>query len=202
MQHHARYFDEAGQRQLLGEILSVLDAAPPFIPRMPRTGKPFSVRMSNCGPLGWVSDKQQGYRYEPQHPETGNPWPPMPQALLDLWADVAAYPAQPEACLINLYGPKARMGLHRDEDEQDFSAPVISVSLGCTAQFRIGGTSRKDPTRSFDLVSGDVLVLGGDDRLAYHGVDRIKPETSPLDLSEFPECARINLTLRRVTKAL
>lgn len=201
MQHLPGYFDAAAQGLLLVEIVSALQLAPPFTPRMPRTGKPFSVRMSNCGPLGWMSDKERGYRYEPRHPETGNPWPPIPQALLDLWADVADYPALPEACLVNLYGPKARMGLHRDEDEDNFSAPVVSVSLGRTARFRIGGTARKDPTRSFDLHSGDVLVLGGDDRLAFHGVDRIKEGTGSLDLSQIPECARINLTLRRVTKA-
>lgn len=200
MEHLSGYFDTAAQEKLLAEIVSALRSAPPFTPRMPRTGKPFSVRMSNCGPLGWVSDKERGYRYEPCHPETNDPWPPIPQALLDLWADVAGYPAVPEACLVNLYGPKARMGLHRDEDEEDFSAPVVSVSLGSTARFRIGGRARKDPTRSFDLHSGDVLVLGGEDRLAYHGVDRIKAESGPLDLTQIPDCARINLTLRRVTK--
>mgnify|MGYP002624448865 CR=1 FL=1 len=202
MQHLPGYFDAAGQQALLDDIQKALQLAPPFTPRMPRTGKPFSVRMSNCGPLGWMSDKERGYRYEPRHPETGNPWPQIPRALLDLWAEVADYPALPEACLVNLYGPKARMGLHRDEDEEDFSAPVVSVSLGCTARFRIGGKARKDPTRSFDLLSGDVLVLGGDDRLAFHGVDRIKAESGPIDLSQIPYCARINLTLRRVTKAL
>ena len=120
--------------------------------------------------------------------------------LLDLWEEVAGYPAPPQACLINVYSPSARMGLHRDEDEEDFSAPVVSVSLGDTARFRIGGLARKDSTRSFDLKSGDVLVLGGDARLAYHGVDRIKPGTSDLLRQRLPGAARINLTLRRVTK--
>jgi alkylated DNA repair protein (DNA oxidative demethylase) len=167
---------------------------------MPRTGKPFSVRMSNCGALGWVSDKEAGYRYQAAHPETGKLWPEIPKMLFDLWRKVAAYPAPPEACLINVYIPSARMGLHRDEDEEDFSAPVVSVSLGDTARFRIGGLARKDPTHSFDLKSGDVLILGGDSRLAYHGVDRIKPGTSELIGNRLPEAARINLTLRRVAK--
>ncbi|MDA7949112.1 MAG: alpha-ketoglutarate-dependent dioxygenase AlkB [Hyphomicrobiaceae bacterium] len=179
--------------------MTVLEAAPPFVPTMPRTGKPFSVRMSNCGSLGWVSDKAGGYRYQPTHPETGEAWPPIPAILLDLWSDVASYPELPEACLVNIYSEQAKMGLHRDEDEEDFAAPVLSVSLGDTARFRIGGTARKDPTRSFDLESGDVVVLGGESRLVYHGVDRIKPGTAELGLDCVPGAARINLTLRRVS---
>ena len=200
MRHLANYFDQKAQDRLLREILGVLSAAPLFTPVMPRTGKPFSVRMSNCGALGWVSDKEAGYRYQAVHPETGKLWPEIPKMLFDLWRKVAAYPVPPEACLINVYIPSARMGLHRDEDEEDFSAPVVSVSLGDTARFRIGGLARKDPTHSFDLKSGDVLILGGDSRLAYHGVDRIKPGTSELIGNRLPEAARINLTLRRVAK--
>ena len=200
MDHLPGYFSPAAQQALLAEIVAVIERAPLFTPRMPRTGKPFSVRMTNCGPLGWLSDREGGYRYQETHPETGAPWPHMPEVLLDLWAGVSGYPAPPQACLVNVYGPKARMGLHRDEDEEDFSAPVVSVSLGDTALFRVGGRTRKGPSRSFDLVSGDVLVLGGEDRLAYHGVDRVKAETGPLDLSAIPGCARVNLTLRRVTR--
>ncbi len=199
MSHLDQYFDRAGQEQLVRKVVGVLAGAPLFTPVMPRTGKPFSVTMSNCGPLGWVSDKERGYRYQAAHPDTSAQWPSIPKMLLDLWDEVAGYPAPPQACLINVYGPGAKMGLHRDEDEEDFSAPVVSVSLGDTARFRIGGLARKDPTRAFDLKSGDVLILGGDTRLAYHGVDRIKPGTSDLLVSEFPEARRINLTLRRVT---
>jgi alkylated DNA repair protein (DNA oxidative demethylase) len=155
-----------------------------------------SVRMTNCGPLGWITDKDGGYRYQATHPATGKPWPPMPPILHDLWQDLADYPAPPEACLVNYYTSEAKMGLHQDKDEKDFSAPVLSVSLGDTAIFRLGGRSRKDPTRKFNLNSGDVVMLGGDDRLAFHGIDRILPGTS--DLLE--EGGRINLTLRRVTK--
>jgi alkylated DNA repair protein (DNA oxidative demethylase) len=160
---------------------------------MPRSGKPFSVRMTNCGPLGWVSDAS-GYRYQPTHPDTGRPWPPMPDLALRAWRALAGYPAPPEACLINVYAPTARMGLHQDRDEQDFAAPVVSLSLGDTCLFRVGGTSRGDPTRSFRLASGDAIVLGGPGRLAFHGVDRIVPGTSTL----LAEGGRINLTLRRV----
>jgi len=190
------YLDRSTQEALLAEIREVIRQAPLYPPRMPRTDKPFSVRMTNCGPLGWVSDVA-GYRYQPEHPETGRAWPPMPKTLLRAWHELAAYPDPPEACLVNVYGPTARMGLHQDRDEQDFGAPVVSLSLGDTCLFRIGGTSRKDPTRSFELGSGDALVLGGEARLAFHGVDRIMPGTSTL----LPEHGRINLTLRRVTAA-
>ena len=178
-------------------VSEVLGAAPAFTPRMPQTGKPFSVLMSNCGPLGWVSDKENGYRYQATHPETGEPWPDMPELLLGLWHRYSGYPAPPEACLINIYNTSARMGLHRDADEKDFAAPVVSISLGDDCRFRIGGATRRDPTRSFRLHSGDIVVLGGESRLAYHGVDRIYRDTAPPDL-RLPAGTRINLTLRRV----
>jgi alkylated DNA repair protein (DNA oxidative demethylase) len=120
----------------------------------------------------------------------------MPEILLQLWSDVAQYRHPPEACLINYYGPNAKMGLHQDRDEVDFSAPVVSLSLGDSCLFRVGGLKRGDPTRSFRLNSGDVLVLGGDARLAFHGVDRIYADTSTL----LSEGGRINLTMRRVTQ--
>ena len=190
------YLTRDDQEALLADIRAVVRAAPLFTPTMPRWGRPFSVRMSNCGPLGWVSDKA-GYRYQPKHPETGEPWPPIPKMLLEIWNDLAGYPAPPEACLINFYGADAKMGLHRDNDEEDFSAPVVSLSLGDTCRFRLGGLARKDPTHSFKLASGDAVVLGGESRLAHHGVDRIYPGTSTL----LKDGGRINLTLRRVTKA-
>lgn len=163
---------------------------------MPKSGAPFSVRMTNCGPLGWVTDKERGYRYQSTHPLTGKPWPAMPQMLLDLWRGVTDYPFPPDACLVNYYAGDAKMGLHQDKDEEDFAAPVLSVSLGDTGIFRVGGTSRKDPTEKLELKSGDVVMLGGADRLAYHGIDRIIPGTSDL----IAEGGRFNLTLRRVTK--
>lgn len=190
------YLTRDDQEALLADIRAVVRAAPLFTPTMPRWGRPFSVRMSNCGPLGWVSDKA-GYRYQPKHPETGEPWPPIPKMLLEIWNDLAGYPAPPEACLINFYGADAKMGLHRDNDEEDFSAPVVSLSLGDTCRFRLGGLARKDPTHSFKLASGDAVVLGGESRLAHHGVDRIYTGTSTL----LKDGGRINLTLRRVTKA-
>ena len=188
-------FDAAAQRALLRDIENVVRAAPWYVPRMPRTGKAFSVRMTNCGPLGWVSDVD-GYRYQPLHPATGQPWPAIPKPLLDLWQAVSGVDAPPEACLVNLYDARARMGLHQDRDEADLSAPVVSVSLGDACLFRVGGTNRGERTMSFRLESGDVVILGGEGRLAFHGVDRIYPSTSAL----LKKGGRINLTLRRVTK--
>lgn len=193
--HLPGFYDRSAQRRLLAAVQKVIAAAPLFQPRMPRTGQPFSVLMSNCGRLGWVSDKDGGYRYQARHPETGAVWPAMPRALTKLWQDVTDFSALPEACLINWYPPGAKMGLHVDRDEADFSAPVVSVSLGDDAWFRIGGAKRRDPTQRVLLGSGDVVVLGGPARLAHHGIDRILPGTS--DLLGKP--GRINLTLRRVT---
>jgi alkylated DNA repair protein (DNA oxidative demethylase) len=184
------------QVALLGALRTVIAEAPLFTPTMPRSGKPMSVRMTNCGPLGWVTDKERGYRYQATHPVSGRPWPGMPQMLLDLWREVARYPAPPEACLVNYYAGAAKMGLHQDRDEEDFDAPVVSVSLGDSAIFRAGGRTRRDPTRTYELRSGDVVVLGGEERLAFHGIDRILPGTSEL----LAEGGRLNLTLRRVTK--
>jgi DNA oxidative demethylase len=193
--HLPGHLSPARQAELLSHVRSVLAEAPLYVPTMPRTGKPLSVRMTNCGPLGWVSDKAGGYRYEAEHPLTGWPWPAMPDLLLRLWREVAGYPAPPEACLVNYYGPGARMGSHRDEDEAEIRAPVLSVSLGDDATFHIGGLQRSGPKWRLLLRSGDVVVLGGAARRAYHGIDRIHPGTSTL----LPEGGRLNLTLRRVT---
>lgn len=191
--HYPAYLDADSQRALLGSVREIVRAAPLFTPRMPRTGKPFTVRMTNCGDLGWVSD-EAGYRYQPTHPETGQPWPPMPDLALQAWSDLSGYPRAPEACLVNFYEAKARMGLHQDRDEEDFDAPVVSLSLGAAARFRIGGARRTDPTRSLILKSGDAMVFGGPSRLMFHGIDRLMPH--PADLLQ----GRINLTLRRVTR--
>jgi len=193
--HWPGYLDSGEQAALVTELREAARQAPFFVPRMPKTGKPFSVRMTNLGLLGWVSD-ERGYRYQPTHPETGEPWPPMPERLLRAWEELAAYPHPPEACLVNFYEATAKMGLHQDRDEQDFDAPVLSLSLGDTAVFRIGGAVRGGKTVSLKLASGDALSFGGQARLAYHGIDRILAGSSGL----LPQAGRINLTLRRVTK--
>ncbi len=197
---HRGFLNPAAQRDLAREISGIISRAPLFISTMPRTGAPMSVRMTNCGPLGWLSDKDGGYRYEPRHPVTGEAWPAIPEVLLNAWKQLADCPAPPEACLINVYDADARMGLHQDRDEKDFSAPVVSLSLGSDCRFRIGQTKRGGKTVSLVLSSGDVLVLGGESRLSYHGVDRILPTLpAPMALALPAGAARVNLTLRRVT---
>lgn len=189
------YLDRAAQAALAAALEQIFMAAPLFTPRMPKSGRPMSVRMSNCGPLGWITD-ETGYRYEPAHPVTGRLWPPMPEMLTTIWNELGGYRYPPQACLINFYVAAAKMGLHQDRDEQDFDAPVVSLSLGDSCLFRIGGTKRNDATHSLRLSSGDALVLAGKDRLAFHGVDRIYPGTSTL----LAHGGRINLTMRRVTR--
>ncbi|WP_281433329.1 alpha-ketoglutarate-dependent dioxygenase AlkB [Pseudorhizobium tarimense] len=189
------YLDRPAQEGLVDLVRHAVADAPLYVPVMPGTGKPMSVQMTNLGPLGWVTDKERGYRYQATHPVTGKPWPAIPEALLSLWDTVSNYPEPPQACLVNFYADDARMGLHQDKDEKNFAAPVVSISLGNTCLFRVGGLNRKDPTRSFRLASGDVVVLGGASRLCFHGVDRIYPDTSTL----LKNGGRINLTLRRVT---
>lgn len=189
---HRGALGPAGQRALMDDIEAVIAAAPPFTPVTPR-GQPMSVRMTAAGRFGWVSDRK-GYRYEPRHP-SGIAWPPIPSLALDLWSRFARTDRAPECCLVNVYREGARMGLHQDRDEADLSQPVLSVSLGDEARFRVGGLSRKDPTRSVWLASGDVAVLAGKGRLAFHGIDRVRNGSSTL----VPGGGRINLTLRVVT---
>jgi len=162
---------------------------------MPRSGKPFSVEETNFGLLGWFSD-QAGYRYEKRHPVTQRRWPPMPRLLQEMWVVLTGYAAPPECCLVNLYRPGARMGLHQDRDEADLDAPVLSVSLGDDTVFRIAGVMRGSPSRCLKLSSGDVVILAGAARLAFHGIDRVLANSSPL----LPGGGRISLTLRRVTR--
>ena len=192
--YHPAYFDREAQLALLADIRAVIAASPLYRPRMPRSGKEFSVQMTNCGSLGWVSDIA-GYRYQPTHPETGAPWPELPERLRAAWRELAGVDFAPEACLVNRYAEGTKLGLHQDRDEREFGAPVVSLSLGDSALFRIGGTSRRDPTRSLKLDSGDAFVFGGPARLAFHGIDRVLAGTSTL----LPEGGRFNLTMRRVT---
>lgn len=170
-------------------VRSVVAEAPLFRPET-RRGQKLSVRMTSAGDLGWVSDRH-GYRYDSLHP-SGQPWPAIPKSVFGIWHGVAGVDRDPDSCLVNFYDQDARMGLHQDRDEADLTWPVVSVSLGDTALFRIGGTSRGGKTLSQRLASGDVVVLAGPARLAYHGVDRIYPGTSEL----LAQGGRLNLTLR------
>lgn len=183
------------QSELLAQVLARVEQAP-LVHQVTPGGKPMSVAMTSLGPLGWTTDAA-GYRYEPRHPVTGQAWPDIPQVLLDLWAELADPDVPPDACLINFYNAEAKMGLHQDRDEADLKFPVLSVSLGDTAVFRIGGVKRSDPTRSIKLASGDVCLLAGEARLFHHGVDRILAGSSRL----LPSGGRINLTLRRAAPA-
>ncbi|MBB3391522.1 alkylated DNA repair protein (DNA oxidative demethylase) [Rhizobium sp. BK275] len=194
IRHLPDYLDCARQEALVDIIRNIVAEAPLYVPIMRGTGKPMSVRMTNCGSLGWVTDKARGYRYQPMHPVTGRPWPALPSELLEIWGDVSGYDKPPEACLVNFYSDEARMGLHQDKDENDLKAPVVSISLGNACLFRAGGVNRNDKTMSLKLSSGDVVILGGEGRLCFHGVDRIYPTTSTL----LKNGGRINLTLRRV----
>ena len=185
-------FSKTEQQTLLNDVLARIKQAPFYRPVMPGSGKSFSVEESNFGPLGWISDKT-GYRYQPTHPITGKAWPAIPPALLKLWARINDGPA-PECCLVNLYRGGAKMGLHQDRDEKDVTAAVIGVSLGDEALFRIGQATRGGKTQSVSLATGDVIAFGGPARLAFHGVDRIRPGTSRLVSGG----GRLSLTLRRV----
>ncbi|HBH91357.1 alpha-ketoglutarate-dependent dioxygenase AlkB [Ponticaulis sp.] len=191
-QFFSQHVSTEDQNLLLEDVRARIPDAPLYTPTMPRTGKSMSVRMTNFGAAGWMSDAK-GYRYQRAHPETGSPWPDIPQSILDIWTGLLPDAPLPDVCLCNYYPADAKMGLHQDRDEQDLTIPVLSISLGDTALFRLGQTTRGGKTQSFKLRSGDVMILRGSDRLAYHGIDRIYPGTSSL----LKQGGRINLTLRK-----
>jgi len=185
------WLDAGTQRAMVEDLRAVVAAAPLFQPET-RWGRKMSVRMTSAGRVGWVSDRR-GYRYEPRHP-SGVPWPPIPASVLAVWDAVTGLDRRPDCCLVNCYGEAAKMGMHQDRDEADFGWPVLSISLGDSARFRIGSVERGGPTESLWLNSGDVLVMGGAARLIHHGIDRIRPGSSRL----LEGGGRINLTLRVV----
>ena len=185
------FLDRDDQASLLVRLRDVVSAAPLFSPMTPY-GKPMTVRMTSAGKYGWISDKS-GYRYSPTHPD-GTPWPEIPADVLRIWSSVTGLERQPDCCLVNFYGERARMGMHQDRDEADFTWPVVSISLGDEGLFRIGNTTRGGKTESIWLQSGDVVVLGDRARLRYHGVDRIRFGSSQL----LPKGGRLNLTCRVV----
>jgi alkylated DNA repair protein (DNA oxidative demethylase) len=189
------YLTPDAQAELVAVVLAAAEEAPFYRPTTPG-GRAMSVEITSLGALGWTSDAC-GYRYADHHPLTGRRWPALPPALLGLWRDLADPEVPPDSCLVNLYRGGARMGLHQDRDEADFGFPVLSVSLGDTALFRLGGADRRAPTRQVRLASGDVCLLAGAARLAYHGVDRRIPGSSRL----IPGGGRVNLTLRRAARA-
>jgi alkylated DNA repair protein (DNA oxidative demethylase) len=190
--YHPGALSRAEQESLARQVMDLAGPEAPFVHQVTPFGKPMSVAMTGFGPLSWVTDSK-GYRYEPLHPATAQPWPAMPPMLLDLWRRYCPGAPEPNAGLANLYRDGAKMGLHQDRDEQDFTVPVLSISLGDTAVFRLGSTSRGGPTTSMKLHSGDVCVLAGSARLAFHGIDRVLEGSSTV----VPGGGRLNLTLRR-----
>ncbi|HEX3876624.1 MAG TPA: DNA oxidative demethylase AlkB [Bryobacteraceae bacterium] len=190
-----RGFASDAAPQLLEDV-SRIAAAAPFRHLMTPGGRIMSVGMTNCGRVGWVSDRK-GYRYDPNDPDTGSPWPAIPESFRDLALRAAseggfdAY--DPDACLINRYVPGAKLSLHQDRDEKDAWAPIVSVSIGIPAVFIWGGKHRGDPTRRIRLENGDVVVWGGPARFAYHGIAPLKEAEHPLT-----GAIRINLTFRKV----
>ena len=188
---HKGHLDPAAQAEMLEAVRGIVRAAPLFHPTTSR-GQQMSVRMTSAGDAGWISERK-GYRYETRHPN-GMPWPPIPDPIRAVWTAISGSEARPTSCLVNFYAEGARMGLHQDRDEEQFDAPVVSASLGAPGLFRMGGTERSDPTSSIWLESGDCVVMGGPARLAFHGIDRIKPGPSQL----IPGGGRVNVTLRAV----
>lgn len=193
-----RHLAPEAQRGILDEVSRIMEEAPPIRLQMP-TGPWMINRLTNCGELGWISDRK-GYRYEPLHPLTGRPWPPIPASVRDLAVGLAresGFAFAPDACLVNLYEADGRLSLHRDHDEADFAWPIVSFSFGNDAVFQLGGLARSGPSLSFTLNAGDILVLGGESRLRYHGVRRIRAGTAPFPHPAVPENGRLNLTLRQ-----
>ena len=195
VRHMPAYLSRSVQEALVEEVRSIVQQAPLFVPAMPRTGKQMSVRMTNCGSLGWVSSVT-GYRYDAVDPDNGNRWPRLPRAFLRLAKDAAARAGfagfVPDACLVNRYEPGARLTLHRDRNERDFEAPIVSVSLGLPATFLFGGLARSDRPLRVQLHHGDTVVWGGPARLRYHGVAALKAGEH-----DRMGAQRINLTLRK-----
>jgi alkylated DNA repair protein (DNA oxidative demethylase) len=182
------------EKELLAEINQVTTAAP-FRHMLTPGGQRMSAAMTNCGEVGWVTDRK-GYRYDRLDPETQRPWPPLPESfgqLAELAAAAAGFGSfRPDVCLINRYEPGARMSLHQDRDEHDFSAPIVSVSLGLDATFLFGGLKRSERPHRLPLSHGDVLVWGGTNRLAYHGVAPVADGSHPA-----VGRMRLNLTMRK-----
>lgn len=190
--HFSGWLTRDEQGQILADLREIIKDAPLFSPVTP-SGKAMSVRMTSAGAFGWTSDRN-GYRYAPTHPN-GTPWPEIPASLRGIWAALLPEARAPECCLINFYSEAAKMGLHQDHDEADFSQPVLSISLGDDGLFRIGNKTRGGSTQSLWLRSGDVMIMGGEARLNYHGIDRIAAGTSTL----MPRGGRVNITMRVVT---
>jgi alkylated DNA repair protein (DNA oxidative demethylase) len=199
----AGYLDHDAQLKVLADVEGILKDAPLFEQRMPRSGAPLSVRTSNAGSYGWVTDRDQGYRYQQTHPITGKRWPAIPPRLLKIWADTTQEDEPCNLCLINFYDEEAKLGVHQDKGDSSLAAPVVSISLGDDATFIFGGESRRSALRRLELRSGDIVWFEGLSRLIHHGVEGIRPDSSDLlRHAGFQQSGRINLTLRRVDRSV
>lgn len=189
--------NKAAQQEILAAARLVVKQAPLFRPAMPRSGQQFNYSMTNCGELGWVADIN-GYRYQKNHPVTQEPFPIMPNAIKELAIALASETGDanfyPESCLLNFYSKGAKLGLHQDNTEKNLLAPIISISLGDTGIFTLGGEQRRDKTKDYIIQSGDCIVMGGESRNYFHGFKGIVPNTSSLLKSG----GRLNLTIRQV----
>lgn len=187
------YFPDYLKKPLINDIIcnlrNLAKESPFFIPKMPKTNKSFSVKITNMGNVGWVSDKE-GYRYQDFHPITKKSWSKIPSNITNIWQELINANTKPDCCLVNCYDKNAKMGLHIDNDEKDFSYPVLSISIGASALFRFGGLKRSDKTQSIKLNNGDIIILSGKSRLIYHGIDKIYPN----DKFNY----RINITMRKI----
>lgn len=185
------------QQEILAAARRVVRQAPLFRPTMPVSGQPFGYSMTNCGDLGWIADKN-GYRYQDNHPDTGKSFPAMPKAIQELALALAEGTGNgdfyPESCLLNFYSKGQKLGLHQDNTEQNLSAPIISVSLGDTGIFILGGKHRTDETKHYIIQSGDCIVMSGESRNYFHAFKGVVPNTSSL----LRNGGRLNLTIRQV----
>jgi DNA oxidative demethylase len=199
----AGYLDQDAQLKVLADVEGILKDAPLFEQKMPRTGAALSVRTSNAGDYGWVTDRDHGYRYQQTHPITGRRWPQIPRRLLKIWADTTGEDEACNLCLINFYDEQAKLGVHQDKGDSSLAAPVVSISLGDDATFVFGSDPRKSALRRLELRSGDIVWFGGLSRLIHHGVEGIRPDTSTLlKHAGFRQSGRINLTLRRIDRTV
>jgi len=185
------YLDVEAQESLVEDLRKIASVAP-FRQFDTRSGRKIGVRMTSAGDYGWFSD-HKGYWYEKKQPD-GAAWPEIPLSLLQIWQDLAGVDRAPQCCLVNFYGENVKMGLHQDKDERDFLLPILSISLGDDALFRVGGKNRSDPTGSVWIKSGDIALLTGPSRLAYHGIDKTRFASSSLLKNK----GRLNVTLRVV----
>lgn len=194
--HLQKFISIEEQKNIVSQLRGTIKTNPLYVPQTP-SGKSYSIQMTNFGSLGWLPN----YTYGDRHPVTDQPWPAIPDSIIELVdrlkrKDHISHEFQPQAMLLNVYKPDSKLGLHQDKDELNKEAPIVSLSFGESATFLLGGMKRQDPTREIRLESGDAFILANENRMRFHGVKCILPNTAPADLMK--KTVRINLTLRQV----